>query len=90
MIIRQARILKTDRVAIILLLMLLPTLCNVPSMVKEVYWRVYSTTYTDLLELNPNNQGVLKICPYNPNIGTIWIGQDATLTNQYDIFENCT
>lgn len=87
---KQVRISKTVRVAIILLFSLLPALCKAQSMVTEVSWRVYSTTYTGLLVLFPNNQGILKICSYDPNIGTTWIEQDATLTNQYDMFGNCT
>lgn len=79
------------RLAIVLIITLLPMICHAQSSVMEVSWNVYTTNYTGLLVLYPNNQGVLKIKSYDPNIGVvIWIEQDATLTNQYDVFGNCT
>lgn len=79
------------RLAIVLIITLLPMICHAQSSVMEVSWNVYTTNYTGLLVLYPNNQGVLKIKSYDPNVGVvIWIEQDATLTNQYDVFGNCT
>ena len=76
--------------AAMLFIVAIITTCKAQSSVMEVSWNVYSTNYTGLLVLYPNNQGILKICSYDPSVGTIWIEQDATLTNQYDIFGNCT
>lgn len=81
---------KKSFLALVLFLLTFPMICKAQSSVMEVSWNVYTTNYTGLLVLYPNNQGILKICSYDPNIGTIWIEQDATLTNQYDIFGNCT
>ncbi len=84
------KILVNFRLAIMLILFTLPIVCKAQSSVMEVSWNVYSTNYTGLLVLFPNNQGILKICSYDPTFGTTWIEQDATLTNQYDVFGNCT
>lgn len=78
------------KLVIALILFTLPMICKAQSSVMEVSWNVYSTNYTGLLVLYPNNQGILKICSYDPALGTTWIEQDATLTNQYDVFGNCT
>lgn len=84
------KILTKIRFVIVLIILTLPMIAKAQSSVMEVSWNVYTTNYTGLLVLYPNNQGVLKIRSYDPNIGTIWIEQDATLTNQYDVFGNCT
>ncbi len=81
---------KKSFLALVLFLLPFPMICKAQSSVMEVSWNVYTTNYTGLLVLYPNNQGILKICSYDPTIGTIWIEQDATLTNQYDIFGNRT
>ncbi len=81
---------KKLKLVIILIFFTIPMICKAQSSVMEISWNVYSSNYTGLLVLFPNNQGVLKICSYDPNIGTFWIEQDATLTNQYDMFGNCT
>lgn len=78
------------KIVIVLLLFTLPIICKAQSSVMEVSWNVYSTNYTGLLVLYPNNQGILKICSSDPVLGMTWIDQDATLTNQYDVFGNCT
>jgi len=84
------QIIKHIRAFLLLTTLLLPFCGKAQSMVTEISWQVYSTTYNGLLVLYPNNQGILKICSYDPSIGTTWIEQDATLTNQYDMFGNCT
>lgn len=81
---------KKAFIALVLFLLTFPMICKAQSLVMEVSWNLYTTNYTGLSVLYPNNQGTLKICSYDPNIGTIWIEQDATLTNQYDAFGNCT
>lgn len=82
--------MKESFIALALCMLTFPLICKAQSSVMEVSWNVYTTNYTGLLVLYPNNQGILKICSHDPNIGTIWIEQDATLTNQYDIFGNRT
>lgn len=80
---------KESFLALVLFLLTFPQICKAQSSVMEVSWNVSLLTIQGCF-LYPNNQGILKICSYDPNIGTIWIEQDATVTNQYDVFGNCT
>lgn len=64
--------------------------CKAQSSVMEVSWNVYPFNYTGLLVLFPNNQGIFKVVSSNPVNGTYWVEQDATLTNQFDMYGNCT
>lgn len=59
------------------------------SMVSEIHWTVQSGNYSGLLVLYPNNQGVFVVKFY---IGytQVSIIQNAVLSNQYDVFGNCT
>lgn len=59
------------------------------SMVTEIQWTVQTGTYHGLLVLYPNNQGTF-IVNYCLNFTWYRIVQDAVLTNQYDVFGNCT
>lgn len=63
---------------------------NAQSMVSEISWNIYNVNYTGLLVLYPNNKGVFKVKTYDPYLGWVWIQQDAVLTNQYDMWGNCT
>ena len=60
------------------------------SIVTEVSWNVYNQNYTGILVLYPNNQGFLKIKTFIVGVGWVWVLQDAVLTNQFDIWGNCT
>ena len=80
---------KESFLALVLFLLTFPMICKAQSSVMEVSWNVSLLTIQGCF-LYPNNQGILKICSYDPNICTIWIEQDATVTNQYDVFGNCT
>ncbi len=73
-----------------LLLFFLPLTTNAQQMVTEISWNVYSQNYTGLLILDSDNTGILKIKSYFPQIGWVWIAQDAILTNQFDVYGNCT
>lgn len=65
--------------------------CYSQSMVTEISWMdVEQTTYQGLLVLYPNNQGHFRVKFYHPVAGWVWVGQNATLTNQYDMYGNCT
>ena len=81
---------KMGKMTILLFLLIFPTASKAQSMVTEISWNAYYTNYTGLLVLYPNNQGILKLHFYTPQTGVVWVEQDATLTNQYDIFGNCT
>ena len=61
------------------------------SMVTEISW--YDSNYINykgLLVLYPSNQGFLKVKYYLDGVGTVWVYQNATLTNRYDNYGNCT
>lgn len=81
---------KKYGIVILLFFLSLPMLCKAQSSVMEVSWNVYTTNYTGLLVMYPNNQGTLMVRSYDPSVGMTWIEQDAYLTNQYDMFGNCT
>ena len=60
------------------------------SMVTEISWNQFNVIYTGLLVLYPDNSGIFRLHYYLPNLGVVWVQQDATLTNQYDYYGNCT
>jgi len=59
------------------------------SMVTEIQWTVQPVTYNGLLVLYPNNQGAF-IVKFRAGYTIVSVIQNAVLTNQYDIFGNCT
>ena len=74
----------------ILFLLAVPLTTNAQSTVMEISWNAYGENYKGLLILYSNNNGVFKVKHYSSDIGWVWVRQDATLTNQYDIWGNCT
>ena len=82
------RIIK--QIIFAILMFCIPKLSNAQSMVTEISWNMYNQNYTGLLVLYPNNRGIFKVKTYNASVGWVWIQQDAVLTNQYDIYGNCT
>lgn len=77
-------------IVIVLVALLLPSSLKAQSMVMEVSWNVYNQNYTGLLVLYPNNKGLFKLKTFLAGTGWVWVTQDAVLSNQYDIFGNCT
>jgi len=75
---------------VLCLLAMMSVACKAQSMVTEISWNVYSQNYTGLLVLYPNNKGILKVKTFIAGTGWVWVQQDAVLTNQYDIYGNCT
>ena len=59
------------------------------STVTEISWTAPTGNYYGLLVLYPNNQGTF-IVKYYAHYTWIRVVQDAVLTNQYDVFGNCT
>lgn len=75
---------------IMLFLLMMPLIVEAQSKVTEISWNAYGQNYKGLLVLYPNNKGFFKVKSFFPDIGWVWVQQDATLTNQYDIWGNCT
>lgn len=59
------------------------------SSVTEISWTAPTGNYYGLLVLYPSNQGTF-IVKYYAHYTWIRVVQDAMLTNQYDVFGNCT
>lgn len=59
------------------------------SMVTEIRWTAPTGNHYGLLVLYPNNQGTF-IVKYYVHYTWVRVVQDAVLTNQYDVFGNCT
>ena len=78
------------KIIVLCLLTMMSVVCKAQSMVTEISWNVYNQNYTGLLVLYPNNRGTLKIKTFIAGTGWVWVQQDAVLTNQYDIYGNCT
>lgn len=81
---------KFAKIILIFALLAIPSVIKAQSTVMEISWQVYSSTHTGLLVLYPNNEGFLKLCYYDPNVGTAWVEEDAVLTNTFDGYGNCT
>lgn len=81
---------KCALLLVALAFLLFPSASKAQSMVVEISWNVYNQNYTGLLVLYPNNKGVLKLKTFIANVGWVWVTQDAVLTNQYDVWGNCT
>lgn len=72
------------------LLVMMVIACKAQSMVTEISWNAPDGNYTGLMVLYPNNKGVFKVKHFIAGVGWSWCTQDAVLTNQYDVFGNCT
>ena len=60
-------------------------------MVSEITWTdAEYVTYKGLLVLYPNNEGFFVVKFYNSTYGLVYCFQNAKLTNQYDMYGNCT
>ncbi len=81
---------KVAKTILVILLCALPQTAKSQSVVTEISWNIYDQNYTGLLVLYPNNKGILKIKTFTAGVGWVWVLQDATLTNQYDVYGNCT
>lgn len=61
------------------------------SMVTEIKWTDANyITYNGLLILYPDNSGIFVVKFYHPTYGMVYCQQNAKLTNQFDIYGNCT
>jgi len=78
------------KMIVLCLLTMVSITCRGQSLVTEISWNVYNQNYTGLLVLYPNNKGILKVKTFIAGTGWVWVQQDAMLTNQYDIYGNCT
>lgn len=78
------------KTVIMLFLLTMPLIIKAQSMVTEISWNVYNQNYTGLLVLYPNNKGILKVKTFIAGTGWVWVQEDAILTNQYDMWGNCT
>lgn len=78
------------KAVLMLFLLILPLMVKAQSMVTEISWNVYNQNYTGLLVLYSNNKGILKVKTFILGTGWVWVQQDAVLTNQYDMWGNCT
>ncbi|MEE0266585.1 MAG: hypothetical protein U0L65_04320 [Bacteroidales bacterium] len=75
----------------IVIVLLLSVGVKAQSIVSEVSWNFYGTSHKGLIVIYPNNMGFIKIKAYSSELGyTVWVLEDAMLTNQYDIYGNCT
>lgn len=81
---------KFKRIISILLFIMVTIGCRAQSMVTEISWDIYDQNYTGLLVLYPNNRGTLKVKTFVPGTGWVKVTEDAVLTNQYDMWGNCT
>ena len=90
--ITQTKNVKKVFIILLLIILSIPSIAKAQSitLVSEISWNVYSQNYTGLLVLNQNNRGILRIKTYINGTGWVWIQEDAVLTNQYDIYGNCT
>lgn len=87
----QSKQIRNFKKAFVLLfLLVLPLMASSQSIVTEISWNVYNQNYTGLLVLYPNNKGFLKVKTFIAGTGWVWVREDAILTNQYDIWGNCT
>lgn len=64
---------------------------NAQARVVEISWMDYEyTQYQGVIVMYANNKGMVYSRFYNPMVGTVYVSQQATLTNTYDYFGNCT
>ena len=87
---RTTQTTSMRKVFFMLFLVTMPLITKAQSMVTEISWNVYNQNYTGLLVLYPNNKGVLKVKTFITGTGWVWVQEDAVLTNQYDMWGNCT
>ncbi len=59
------------------------------SSVVEISWMDHKrTVYQGVIVMN-NNQGRLYSKYYHPSAGTVYVSQQAVLSNNYDMYGNC-
>ncbi len=77
-------------ILIILLSLVTTNYVHAQSSVVEISWVTHYIQYNGLMVMYPDNTGIFVVKYFLPNIGWIWVTQDAVLTNQYDLNGHCT
>lgn len=79
------------KVIVMLFLLLLPMISKAQSTVSELSWNdATGATQSGLLVLYPNNKGFLKLKSFIPQVGWVWVLEDAVFSFQTDFYGNTT